>query len=349
MATLDISGYKRIITDRKFEDYKSMKKYFSAYYSNGTKEIIFLGHQLATAGAGVIIDGSDFTIGAQIAAEGVAFLSTLADDSNQDLKSVWIIYQDDTGLIHGPIEHLLNDDADTTVEAALGNEDVNDTVASGQGTTAVTLTALAGTLNQYAGMYMVVQSGNEVGDVHLIVSNTAATPTVLTVVGNTGAALDADIIQIQQFPCNDFFRMREMYCEVEPLDDKTIRLGNFDSSVIYGGIGEGARYMANSGFFTQPSATCRSFLGKIKASHSLDSTVTELVGASVFVTFTPLEAYSNGGSADITIELTFSDFIEWEPCIELEPATDVIVKISNVEGAKLDNMFVEVTYLEVYK
>ena len=349
MATIDVAGYKRIITNRKFEDYKSMKKYFTAFRTNGTKEIIFAGHQLATAGAGVIIDGSDFTIGAQIAAEGHAYLSTLADDANQDLKSVWVIYQDNTGEIQDPIETLITDTPDTATEITLGAEDKVDTVDGAPAGAAVTMTALNPGLNAYAGMYLVIYSGDQKGVSSLIVSNTAANPTVITTVKDDwNANTAADLCSVQEFEAPDFYRCREMYCEVEPIDAKTIRLGNHDSSVIYAGIGEGARYMANSGFFTQPTATCRSFLGKIKATHSIDSTVTELTGASVFVTFTPLEAYSDGGAAEITIELTFSDLLEWEPCIELEPATDVIVKVANVEGAKLDNMFVEVIYLEVY-
>jgi len=329
-----------------FEDYKSMKEYFRSKW-NRTKDIIFEGHQLATTSFAVI-DGSDHVIGTLPSAEEVVFLSTIADDGNQDLKSVWVIYQNILGEIQDVVEHILNDDADTSVEAALGNEDVNDVIDTGEGGKVILMTALAGTLNQYAGMYMVTQSGAGVGDVNLIVSNTNATPTTLTVTDNTNAGADDDIVQIQEFPCDNFYRVREMYCEVEVIDAKTIRLGNHDSSVIYAGIGEEARYMASSGFFTQPIATCRSFLGKIKASMPVDTTVTENVGGSISVTFTPKEAYSDGGTADITIETPFQGEFNWEPCIELAPATDVIIKIKNIEGAKVDEIFVEATYLEVY-
>ena len=352
MADL-ISGYKRIITNRKFEDYKSMKKYFAAFRTNGTKEIIFCGWQLATAGAGVIIDGAQFTHGALIAAEEVAYIATEADDGNQDGKKVWVIYQDSTGAIKAVVEHLLaaGAEAGTEVVHALGNEGVLDTVAACDGTKLILdMTDYnCTTVNDLAGKYLVVYSGDQKGTAHLIASNTVANPTIITIaVACANVNIAADLVQIQEFPCDDFFRAREMYCEVEPLDTKQIVLGTFDIGTVYNAIGCDARYMANSSFFTQPAATCRSFLGKIKASHSIDSTVTEVGGASVFVTFTPIEAYSDGGSADITIELTFSDFLLWEPCIELEPATDVIVKISNVEGAKLSEIFVEVTYLEVY-
>ena len=113
MADL-IAGYKRIVSDRKFENYESMKKYFSSYYKKGIKEIIYCGWQLATAGAGVIPDGAQFTHGALISAEEIVYLATEADDNNQDGKSVWVIYQDDTGLIYTAVEHLLAAAAEAT-------------------------------------------------------------------------------------------------------------------------------------------------------------------------------------------------------------------------------------------
>ena len=130
MATLTATGHKVIVRDRRYEDYTSMKQWYSG---NHVKEILFSGSQLMTA-ASVVVDGSDHTIAAQPAAAGHVYLSTIADDSTQDLKSVWVTYQDNTGAIQGPIEHLLNDTADTSVETCLGNEDVNDTVASIDGT-----------------------------------------------------------------------------------------------------------------------------------------------------------------------------------------------------------------------
>ena len=349
MADL-ITGYKRIIDNRRHEDFRSLKQQFQGHR---IKEIIFEGYQLATAGAGVIIDGSQAAIGAQIAAAGVAYIATEADDSNQDGKKVWVIYQDNTGEIQTVVEHLIAAAGvgTTATVHALGNENVLDIIASGQGTDELTLTTYDSSVlgpDELEGLYLVVYSGNDKGIAYKILSNTKANPTVCTVDVASGAAADADLVQLQEFPCDDYYRVREMYCEVEPLDTKQIIIGTHDIGVAYGAIGCDARYMANSGFFTQPAATCRSFLGKIKVSHSIDSTVTEVVGGSVFVTFTPLQAHANGGTANITIELTFSDFIEWEPCIELAPATDVIVKISNCAGTALDNMFVEAHYLEVY-
>lgn len=348
MADL-ITGYRRIISDRKFEDYKSMKTYFSSRF-HATKEIIFEGYQLATAGAGVVIDGAQHTVGALITSEEVAYIATEVDDANQDAKKVWVVYQDILGVIHGPIEHLIAAPGvgTTATVHCLGNENVIDTAASGEGTDQCVLTGLNPGLDAYNGLYLVCYSGDQKGDVHLITGTSADNPTHLTITPNGGAALDTGLVSIQEFPCEDFFRVREMYCEVEPLDTKQIVLGTHDVGTVYNAIGCDARYSAHSGYFSPDAATCRSFLGKIKATHSIDSTVTEITGGSVFVTYTPIAANTNGDSADITVELTFSNNLEWEPCIELEPATDVIIKISNVEGAKLSEMFVEVTYLEAY-
>ena len=345
MATLTATGHKVIVKNRRYEDYRSMKQHFS---DRTIKEILFSGSQVMTE-VSVVVDGSDHTIAAQLSAEAHVFLSTIADDATQDLKSVWVTYQDDTGLIVGPYEHVLNDTANTSVEAPLFNEDVIDTIAAGQGGKAITLTTLAGTLNQYAGKYMVAMDGDGVAEAgNLIVSNTAATPTILTVTNNSHAAANGDNISIQTYPGDDFYRAREMYCEQEVIDASTIRLGDHDSTNIYAGIGEGHRYMSNSGFFTQPAATCRSFLGRVRAQSSVDSTVTQVTGSRVTVFYTPLEAHANGGAVETQIDLDFADTLDWQPCIELETATDVVIKAMNIEGAKLPNMLVETSYLEVY-
>jgi len=347
MATLTAQGHKLILEKRRWDDYASMKQYFK---NSRTKEILFAGSQLTTA-TFAVLDGSDHTIAAQPSAEGHVFLSTIADDVNQDLKSVWVTYQDDTGLIVGPIEHLLNDTANTSVEAPLGNEDHIDTIAAGQGGKSITLTALAGaSTDQWAGYYMVAMDGDGVAEAgNLITASTKATPTVLTVTNNSHASANGDNISVQTYACDDFYRAREMYCEVEVIDAKTIRLGDDDSTNVYAGIGEGHRYMANSGIFTQPSATCDTYLGRIKASFPYDFTATKNGGAALQVFYTPAEAHSDGGAVETEIEIPFANEYTWEPCIRLEPATDVVIKIKKINDALHDEMFVEASYLEVYK
>ena len=345
MATAITRGSTRFLDDRKFENYESMKKYFSAMYTNGTTEIIFDGFQTLTNAAANLEPG-DLTI-APAATEIVAFVSTLADDSNQDLKDIWVEYQSDDGIVHGPILHLLNDTADTSVEACLGNEDVNDTIASGQGTTACVMTALAGTtLNQYKDLYLIVQSGNEVRDVHLITASSLATPTTLTVDPALGAAADADIAQIQEFPCDDFYRLRRMWCEIEVLTDKTIRLGDHDSSNYYGLISQGGRYSTSARYFSRDAATARCFLGRIHAHCSNETTVSKKQGNEFQVTFTPKAESADATASDITINVVFQDHIDWQPCFELEPATDVNIKVLTLDNTNVDDAYFTVQYLE---
>lgn len=346
MATATAQGHRLIVEKRRWDDYASLKQYFK---NSKTKEILFAGSQLTTA-AFLGLDGSDHIIAAQVTAEDVVYLSTIADDATQQGKSVWVIYQDDDGVIHGPIETLL-DGTDSSTEIVLGAGALTDTVASVAGDV-ITMTATAATLNQYAGWYTVGISGNgdQVGVANLIISNTAhGTAPEITLTDTPDANTATDLISIQQDPCDDFYRVREMYCQVEALDGKTIRLGNIDSSAIYAGIGEGHRYMASPNFFTQPAATCASYLGRIRASFPAENTVTVNVGGALQIFYTPKEAHADGGAVETEIEIPFQGEFTWEPCIELEPATDVIIKIKKINDALHDEMFVEASYLEVYK
>lgn len=345
MASVPSTGYRIIESNRRFDDYASMKQYFK---NAQIKELIFSGSQASSVTT--TMDSSDTAIGTLITAEEVVFISLEADDTaRQDLESVWVTYQDITGEIHGPILHLINDTADNTIEAPLGNEDVFDTVDTCDGTKKlIQLDNLAGTLNQYAGLYMVVRLGDQVGTAHHIASNDNATPTELVL---TTACADinmaGDTIQIQEFPCDDFFRVREMYCGVSPADGKQIFLGTHDMGVIYAAISEDGRYSAHSGFFTQPAATCASYIGRIRArgANTLEAAAADS-GQIINITFTPIAANTDGACADITMSFQFTNDFLWEPCIELEPATDVVIAITDIITATL--VHVEATYLEVY-
>ena len=346
MATVPATGYRIIKRDRRYEDYKSMKQWYSG---NHVKEIIFSGSQDSAVTSR--FDASDLALNTLITAEEVVFLATSADaGALQDLKSVWVTYQDDTGAIHGPIEHLLNDTVDTSAPAPLGNEDIFDTVNGAPVGDVITFTALAATADQYAGWYTIGRSGNgdQIGVANLIISNTAhATAPEFTLTDTPDANTDTDVIQIQQYPCNDFYRLREMYCEVEPDDDNQIELCDFNGGEIYYVISEGGRYYAGADFFTQPIATCRSFIGRIKAraANVLEAAAADS-GQVISVTFTPIAANTNGESADITMSFQFTNEFNWEPCIELEPATDVLIAITDTTTATA--VHVEATYLEVY-
>ena len=100
------------------------------------------------------------------AAEAVMFIATKADDALQDLAEMWVTYQSDDGIIHGPITHLLAKaaEAGTQVCHALGDENLLDTISAGQGGAALTLTTYnCTTVNDLAGKYLAVYSGDDAG------------------------------------------------------------------------------------------------------------------------------------------------------------------------------------------
>lgn len=348
MATLTATGHKLILEKRRWDDYASMKQYFQ---NSNTKEVLFAGSQLLTTSYATI-DGSDHTIAAQKTSADTAFLSTIADDATQRAKSVWVVYQDNTGAIQTAVETLL-ETSDCSDEIPIGYDGTDhlDTVNGAPAGNAVTMTGMAGTLNEYTGWVMVGCTGDNIGTVFPILTNTNATPTVITLSGvpATPADLAADTVSVQPASTDDFYRVREMWCEIEVLDSKTIRLGDTDSTAVYAGIGEGHRYMANSGIFTQPTATCDTYLGRIKASAAIDTTVTEAKGCQVKVFYTPAEAHADGGAVETELEIPFHSHLDWQPCIKLAPATDVVIQVKYIAGAIVDEIFLEASYLEVYK
>ena len=347
MATAVTRGMRRIVTNRKFEDYESMKKYFSSYRTNGVNEIIFDGFQTLTNTAAAL-EPSDETI-ARIGAAGVVYLRTLVDDALQDSKEVWVTYQTDAGVIKGPITHLLAAaaEAGTEVVHALGDENLLDVISAGQGTGVVTLTTYnCTTVNDLAGQYLVCYSGDDKGIAYLIASNTVANPTVCTVSPNSGAAANADKVQIQEFPCDDYFRLRQMYCDVEANDDKTIQLGTFDLGTKYGCISREMNYNSSPNYFSTDAAYARCFLGKIVCKCSHESTDAKKQGNEIQVTLTPKAQNTDATASDIILNLVFQDELDWQPCIELEPATDVTIKILTLDNTNVDDMYIQVHYLE---
>ena len=340
-------GHKLILEKRRWDDYASMKQYFQ---NSDTKEVLFAGTQLLTT-TFATLDGGHGVLGlTRASTEAVAYLNTVVDDTNQDDAWVDIIYQDDTGEIQTKVRTQL-DLADPNNPVPLGHT-VSD-ACSARAEFTITMTATNATEDEYVGWYAVGRSGNGniLGKANLIVSNTASgTIPILTVTDATDANVETDIISIQQFAYDDFYRVREMYCEVEVIDTKEILLlDSYAKTNIKQQIGIGHKYMANSGIFTQPSATCNTYLGRIKGSTGIDTTVTEVKSASIQVFYTPAAANTDSGAVETVIELPFQTNICWEPCIKLEPATDVTIRVKYTAGAAIDNIFVETAYLEVYK
>jgi len=71
-----------------------------------------------------------------------------------------------------------------------------------------------------------------------------------------------------------------------------------------------------------------------------------------FVTVLYTPKVLNGGEAQVAAEhlevLSFNETLDWQPCIELQPATDVTIKIHKLVDADHVAMHVEATFLEVH-
>ena len=341
----DGKGHLRILRDRKWEDYRSLKQY---YRNHNIEEIIYTGNQTITA-AFVEVHGSDQTF-AVLSAEAQVYVKSEQHAAGLVDKKVYCDFLDSSGILNENVETQLEDGADTSVEVPLGFENVQDTVASvgGTGNREVTLTALAGTLDQYAGKYMVVYQGDQKGTSSLIVSNTAATPTVLTVSDDQNANLAADVISIQTDPYEDFFRLRRMWCQIESPANTYQAICDHDGSNLYGIVDDGRKHSAFSRYFVPAATTGQNtkyYLGYIKARYPVynDPTDANEDGCEITVTYVP----QHGESVGLVQTLPFSDFLDWQPCIELKPGTDVYIKVKKLTDTNKSEVHLELCILEV--
>ena len=110
MAVTAGQGLSRIVKNRRFEDYRSMKQFFS---DRTIQEVIIAGSCGTDAGP-TEISFCDNILN-YIAAEGQVYIRCEADDANQHSKYVYIQYQDDTGTIQ-PILTADLDGANSTTE-----------------------------------------------------------------------------------------------------------------------------------------------------------------------------------------------------------------------------------------
>ena len=110
MAIIPGQGCSRVLSNRRWEDYRSMKQALS---NSIIKEVIIAG-SCTTDGAATEISFCDNILN-YIAAEGQVYVRCEANDANQHDKYVYIEYQDDTGAIKAILTADL-DGADSTAE-----------------------------------------------------------------------------------------------------------------------------------------------------------------------------------------------------------------------------------------
>ena len=116
MAFTGGDGQSRVLKNRRFESYESIKQAFS---SRIITEIVISGTIAETDAGPTEID---FAVGDTInyiGAEGQVYLRTELDDiANQNVKYVYIEYQDDAGIVR-PILKGIMDNTNTTTEVAI--------------------------------------------------------------------------------------------------------------------------------------------------------------------------------------------------------------------------------------
>ena len=350
MAIGVTKSHTRIVKNQQWEDYQSLKRYWSAVGRPMT-EVIYDGVQTATNAAVEFHSGHGETV-AFNAADTQVYMATEADDANQDGKPVWIDYAEDDGTLHEGVATYLDTATSTATEVPIGCLGTPYIEAlSARGGTSVTMTAVAGTIaNQYAGWYVVAcgDATHQEGNSLLVTASTVATPTVLTVSTVPDADWADDNVSLQKTLHDNVYRIRRMYCELETNDTKEIMVCDNDNTNSYGIIAQGNTYgNAGSRYFAL-SNTYRCFIGRLQLSAPYRlGTDADPIAHQVGVTFTPLSE-TGQTAADITLTFDFLDKLDWQPCIELEPATDVIVTIKSIlNDATWSEVGVSLTYLEI--
>jgi hypothetical protein len=150
----------------------------------------------------------------------------------------------------------------------------------------------------------------------------------------------------------DFYRARQMYCEVEATATKGVvltdaNMGGVDD--IYAFINDANSQFNLERFFIQPSATCDSYLASIKArsaSTAVDATLDSYLLDVVFTPRVNSQGAEDQVKADKTLHYEFNENLEVEPLILLEPATEVIFKVGDNNDPGI--VCLEAMLIEVY-
>ena len=272
MAITAGDGQSRVLKNRRFEDYRSLKQYFS----DRTIKEVFISGANTTVGALAEIDFAVGDIINYIGAEGQVYLRTELDDiANQNVKYCYIEYQDDTGAVR-PILKGIMDNTNTTTEVAVAG-------------------------------------------------------------------------------ATDFYRLRQMISEVEATATKGIVLTDADmagANDIFGFINDGNSQFNLQRFFTQPNATCDSYLAHLDC-HTAQSGVDANMDAFILtVQYTPRVLGVSDGfaepqvAADKTLTIYFHNDMVEDPCIQLEGGTEVIFSLGDVGDPA--TIHVEFVLVEVY-
>ena len=331
---------------RRFEDYTSMKQRFR---NSIIEEVRYIGYQLTTAAAAEV-NHTDDTI-AFLEANALIFAKSNADAGALDGKSIFMDYVSSTGVVHKAVETKLDSLTNTSLEVAIGCKSGTylDVIAS-IAASALTMTDLDCTVaNDLAGKYIVGSGAAPYGynQSLLIASNTATAPTVITTTTVPNAGWDDDSVCIVDDLYDDVYRIRRLWSNLEAPTDNHLVVCDFNGGNLYGVIQDlQSKGCAGSRYFAPGATVCDSYLGyiKCKAAYLLEGDAT-VGGFILTVTYTP-KAIGTGSASDITLVINFNETLDWQPCIQLEPCTDVIIKINKVVDADHTTVLVESCMLE---
>lgn len=344
-------GHSRIVRDRKWEDFRSLKQY---YRNHNLEEIIILIYDTSTDTAAEMQPDPSTAI-TYLGSEALVYVRNQTDVPAQDGTTVYVTYLNEAGTIKVADTELpvAGHAAGTAAPMPLGFEGLPDVVNGAPVAGAVTLTGLTALENEWVGKYLLVYSGNQVGVSSIILSNTAGEGGVVvtTLKADWNANTDTDLVSIQTTVYDDFFRLRELSFGVEGGDADNTWVCNLAGNAWYGVISDLNTQAVVPRYFV-PAATSgqntKYYLGYIKAKISQSQQAdNDLIGYEVTVTYTPKALNANIPAADVTLLIEFDTVLDFQPCVELEPATDVIISIQRLVGEQYGKVFLEYCFLEV--
>ena len=334
MAAVPTKSQTRIVSNQKWDDYRSLKDYWAKEGRKTVKEVLYTGVQTATQTAAEYVQMGD-TI-AFLGANDIVYAASEADLAALDGDSLFMDYADSTGGLHEAVETKYDSVTSTATEVPIGclSGTYVDAVAAVDGDT-LTMTNLNNTtrVNNLAGWYVVAcgDATDQEGAYLTILSNTLASPTVITCTTTPNANWAADNVSVQNTLNNDVYRIRRIWAETESPTDNYQCIADKDQTNIYALVADGnVNGGAGSRYFAL-SSSYRCFIGKVDvlapAGFQADN---ESLCHAISITYTPKKTTGTTTAADITLSMEFNDHFHWEPCIELEPCTDVIFKINKV-------------------
>lgn len=362
MVTSITKSHLRIEKNRHWEDYESLKKFWG-HKGKYLREYIFNGVQTATDTPVEFTAGHDVTI-TFLTENDIVYIVSEGDVGAFDGDSIWIDYVNKEGDLYENVESKFDSITGVNTEVPIGCESglYVDTIKVVTGAVLTMNDLDMDTDELYVDLtgWYIVACGDATqmeGNYLTILSNSKEAPTKITCTTEPHSDWDEDNVSIQQHLFNDVYRIRRMWTETEATDNNYLAVCNSAGNAFYAAITDLNSYGSAGSRYYALSSTYRCFLGKVhlEAPRSFGADIDELAYV-IDITFTPRSMvnpgsiYSgskNGAASDITLTKEFIDVFDWQPCIELEPCTDVIFKMEKKQAQEYAEVSLDYTILEV--